>query len=237
MDPGGYGGGAFGGAKAGGAQDPLTFLKRPIVCMRVCTLFFSIIVFGCISSSGWFFMQNLGQEVCVLNMDSSACHFSTMVGIVAFLASIGFLVGEWFFEQMSSIKTRKHYVIFDMVFSGLWSFFFFVTFVYVVVSWSKTEDIKFSFASSNIIGAIFFAFLSTFAWAGCGILAFQRFKSGGSAAFTNDGLGTGEDGGANGGPAEAYGGYEDGGGQYNQPPFSGGGQSGMGYQQQPEVQY
>ena len=29
---------------------------------------------------------------------------------------------------MSSIKTRKHYVIFDMVFSGLWSFFFFVTF-------------------------------------------------------------------------------------------------------------
>ena len=58
--------------------------------------FFSIIVFGCISSSGWFFMQNLGQEVCVLNMDSSACHFSTMVGIVAFLASIGFLVGEWY---------------------------------------------------------------------------------------------------------------------------------------------
>ena len=57
---------------------------------------FSIIVFGCISSSGWFFMQNLGQEVCVLNMDSSACHFSTMVGIVAFLASIGFLVGEWY---------------------------------------------------------------------------------------------------------------------------------------------
>ena len=39
-----------------------------------------------------------------------------------------------------------------------------LTIVYVVVSWSKTEDIKFSFASSNIIGAIFFAFLSTFAW-------------------------------------------------------------------------
>jgi hypothetical protein len=60
--------------------------------------------------------------------------------------------------------------------------------------------------------------------AGCGILAFQRFKSGGAAAFTNDGLGAGEDGGFNGGPAEPNGGYED--GQYNQPPFSGGGQSG-----------
>jgi len=231
MEPGGYGGGAFGGAKAGGAQDPLAFLRRPIVCMRVCTLFFAIIVFGCISSSGWLFMQKTKQEVCVLNMDSSACHFSTMVGIVAFIASIGFLVGEWFFEQMSSIKTRKHYVVFDMAFSGLWSFFYFITFIYMCVSWSKTQDIKFTFASSNIIGAIFFAFASVFAWAGCGILAFQRFKSGSSAAFTADGFGTGED--ANGMPAEY--GYDD--GQYNQPPFSGGGQSGMGYQQQQEVQY
>lgn len=115
MDPGGYGQGAFGGAKASGATDPLTFLRRPIVCMRVCTLvsqvffqddhvafdscdfpqFFAIIVFGCVSSSGWFFLQEKNMEVCVMNMESSACHFSTMIGIVAFLASIGFLVGEW----------------------------------------------------------------------------------------------------------------------------------------------
>ena len=65
---------------------------------------------------------------------------------------------------MSSIKTRKHYVIFDMAFSGLWAFFYFITFVYMCVAWSKTEEVKFSFASSNIIGAIFFAFLSIFAW-------------------------------------------------------------------------
>ena len=72
-------------------------LWNKVLCILIFSLqFFSIIVFGCISSSGWFFMQNLGQEVCVLNMDSSACHFSTMVGIVAFLASIGFLVGEWY---------------------------------------------------------------------------------------------------------------------------------------------
>ena len=136
--------------------------------------FFAIIVFGCISSSGWYFLQptNLleglqGKEVCVMNMDSTACHFSTLVGIVAFLASIGFLVGEWFFEQMSSIKTRKHYVIFDMAFSGLWAFFYFVTFIYMCIAWSKTDDVKFDFASSNIYGAIFFAFLSIFGWVSC----------------------------------------------------------------------
>ena len=154
--------------------------------------FFAIIVFGCISSSGWYFLQDLakglqGKEVCVMNMDSTACHFSTLVGIVAFLASIGFLVGEWFFEQMSSIKTRKHYVIFDMAFSGLWAFFYFVTFIYMCIAWSKTDDVKFdcrkkkiffffevqylivsyhffTVASSNIYGAIFFAFLSIFGW-------------------------------------------------------------------------
>lgn len=163
-----------------------------------------------------------------MNMESSACHFSTMVGIVAFLASIGFLVGEWFFEQMSSIKTRKHYVIFDMAFSGLWAFFYFITFVYMCVAWSKTEDIKFSFASSNIYGAIFFAFLSIFAWAGCGILAFQRFKAGGTTAF-NDGLNTGEDGAV---PQEGQYGYD----EYNQAPFSQGGQTGY-QQQQDQVQY
>jgi hypothetical protein len=33
-------------------------------------------------------LQAKGKEVCVMNEDASACHFSTFVGIVA-------LVGEW----------------------------------------------------------------------------------------------------------------------------------------------
>ena len=37
MDQGGPGG-AFGGAKAGGAPDPLVFVKRPLVSLRICTL-------------------------------------------------------------------------------------------------------------------------------------------------------------------------------------------------------
>ena len=37
MDQGGHGG-AFGGAKAGGAPDPLVFVKRPLVSLRICTL-------------------------------------------------------------------------------------------------------------------------------------------------------------------------------------------------------
>lgn len=118
-----------------------------------------------------------------------------------------------------------------MVFSGLWAFFYFVTFIYMCVTWSQTE-IRFNFASSNIIGAIIFAFFSVFAWAGCAILAFQRFKAGSDSAFTDHGIG-GEDTAV---PPDGqfYDGQEN--GQYSQAPFSGGeGQQGTGYQQ--HVQY
>ena len=37
MDPGGIGG-AFGGVKAGGQQDPLTYVKRPAVVIRIFAL-------------------------------------------------------------------------------------------------------------------------------------------------------------------------------------------------------
>ena len=59
-----------------------------------------------------------------------------MVAVIAFLASIGqlsftkillyivtflsegFLVGEFFFDEMSSVKSRKHFVVADLAFSG-----------------------------------------------------------------------------------------------------------------------
>lgn len=235
MDPGGFGGsGAFGGGKAGGDQDPVTFVKRPTVIIRICSLLFAIIVFGSVSSSGWYFLRAQGAEVCVMNLDSSACHYSTFVGIIAFIASIGFIVGEWFFEQMSSIKTRKHYVIFDMAFSGLWAFFYFVAFIYMANSWRKTDD-KFNYDKANIIGAIVFAFLSILTWLGSVGLAYQRFKAGSTAAFSQD---VGEASGLNEEDKyQAYpGGPEDMAGNYGEQPFQGGAQQGMGYQQQ-QMQY
>ena len=64
---------------------------------------------------------------------------------------------------MSSIKTRKHYVIFDMAFSGLWALFYFVAFCYMANAWRQSDEM-FNFAKSNVIGAIVFAFLSVLTW-------------------------------------------------------------------------
>jgi len=53
-----------------------------------------------------------------MNGSATACQLGNGVAIIAFLASIGFLVGEYFFEQMSSVKSRKHFVLADLAFSG-----------------------------------------------------------------------------------------------------------------------
>jgi hypothetical protein len=79
---------------------------------------FAIIVFGCISSQGWVFDSEENKEVCLYNKEAGACNYGVFVGVFAFLGAIAFLVGEFLFERMSSVKTRKHYVLGDLGFSG-----------------------------------------------------------------------------------------------------------------------
>lgn len=79
---------------------------------------FSIIVFGCISSQGWRIDVDTKKDYCLYNNNPNACNYGVWVGVIGFLASMGFIAGEYFFEQMSSVKTRKHYVLGDLAFSG-----------------------------------------------------------------------------------------------------------------------
>lgn len=44
--------------------------------------------------------------------------FIVNLGVIAFLAAAVLLAGEYFFPQMSSVKTRRHYVLGDLGFSG-----------------------------------------------------------------------------------------------------------------------
>eukprot|EP00091_Calanus_sinicus_P021513 TRINITY_DN6400_c0_g1_i1.p1 TRINITY_DN6400_c0_g1~~TRINITY_DN6400_c0_g1_i1.p1 ORF type:complete len:146 (-),score=33.06 TRINITY_DN6400_c0_g1_i1:176-589(-) len=109
---------AFGGSMVGAPFDPVVFVKKPIVLLRLTALLFSIIVFGCVSSQGWQYHQDKALEICIMNGSNTACNLGTRVAVVAFLAAIGFIIGEYFFEQMSNIKSRKHFVIGDCVFQG-----------------------------------------------------------------------------------------------------------------------
>ena len=74
-------------------------------------------MFAMISNQAW--QPNVdGQEYCIINNTDAACQLPNTVAVIAFLASIGFLVGEYFFDQMSSVKSRKHFVLADLAFSG-----------------------------------------------------------------------------------------------------------------------
>ncbi len=71
-----------------------------------------MIVFGCISSQGWW------EGQCSYNNDPNACGFGVAIGVLAFLGLIAFLVLDAMFEQISSIQHRKYAVMADMGFSG-----------------------------------------------------------------------------------------------------------------------
>lgn len=84
-----------------------------------CLQLFSVIVMGCISAKGWYQKEKDDpREYCAYNDDTNACNYGVGISVIAFVASVAFIVGEYLFEQMSSVKTRKHYVLADMGFSG-----------------------------------------------------------------------------------------------------------------------
>lgn len=175
--------GGFGGALAGGQFDPIAFIQRPQVIARSVCLLFSIVVFGCISSQGWYYDQKLEKSCCYYNNDAGACNFGSGIAVIAFLASIGLLVGEYFFESFSNVKTRKHYVFGDLVFSGFWAFLYFVSFCYLTNAWNKTEKAASMMPVSNLQAAIAFSFFSIFTWAGCAFLSWQRLAQGTEGVF------------------------------------------------------
>ena len=69
---------------------------------------------------------------------------------------------------MSSIKTRKHYVIADAGFSAVWAAFYFLAFAYLSFCRSQVDSagnlLKFDRSKANALGSILFSLLSAFAW-------------------------------------------------------------------------
>lgn len=123
---------------------------------------FAIIVFGCISSQGYALSPNTKRRYCLYNENPNACNYGVAIGVIAFLASMIFLAGEYLFEQMSSVKSRKHYVLADLIFHALWAFLYFVGFCYLTNQWGASAEPPLGYSSSNVVAAIVFCLFSTF---------------------------------------------------------------------------
>uniref|UniRef100_A0A1W7R9G9 Synaptogyrin n=1 Tax=Hadrurus spadix TaxID=141984 RepID=A0A1W7R9G9_9SCOR len=170
-------GGAYGAGKAGAPFDPFGFIQRPQVILRLLCWLFAVIVFGCIAAEGWL------DDKCLYNNDTNACNFGVGIGVIAFIASIAFLVTEALFDSFSSVKIRRRAVLADLGFSAFWAFLWFVAFCYLCDAWRQSPMPKGSFGVNNIRAAIAFSFFSIFVWAACAFFAFQRYRQGADSAF------------------------------------------------------
>ncbi|GAB1600412.1 synaptogyrin-1-like [Argonauta hians] len=203
-------GGAYGAGKAGVAFDPLVFFQRPQVIIRIISWLFSVVVFGCIASGGWYLQS------CQFNNDANACRFGSAIGVLAFLACIIFLIIDAVFDNISSVQHRKYAVLGDLGFSGAWTFMWFVCFCYLADSWRKTKMISpKDFGKDDIQAAIAFSFFSILSFGVLTFLAVQKYRLGAGEAFTS-----GYEPEANvSSPYSSFPGSETG-DPYQQPPFS-----------------
>ena len=78
--------------------------------------------------------------------------------------SSGILVCEFYFEQLPTTANRKQVVVADLVFSGLFSILFLVSFSSLAHQWSLSKEPRGHYGRSNIGAAIAFSFFSIFIW-------------------------------------------------------------------------
>ncbi|XP_054763181.2 synaptogyrin-3-like [Lytechinus pictus] len=177
------GGGAYGAGMAGKPFDVLDYIKKPSVILRFISWIFAIIVFGCISAEKDYNFGG-GLIACPYGGVNGACGFGIFVGVIAFLACMVFLAIDAMFDNWSNVQHRKMAVMADLIFSGIWTFMYFVCFCYLTNKWVGTPSIvKNGPGVSSIQAAIAFSFFSIITWALLSVLAFMKFRQGSQSAF------------------------------------------------------
>ncbi|KAG5853510.1 synaptogyrin-2b [Anguilla anguilla] len=168
---------AYGASLAGGQFDFWAFIKQPQTILRLLSWLFAIVVFGTITGEGFVNPIHSFVPKCMFNENDTACHYAVGVGVLGFLACVAFLVIDAYFPHISNANERKHIVIADMAFSGLWAGLWFVCFCVLAHQWSLTthpEHLPVSAARA----AIAFSFFSIFSWGLLVFFALRRFLLG-----------------------------------------------------------
>uniref|UniRef100_A0A8C8S5W1 Synaptogyrin n=1 Tax=Pelusios castaneus TaxID=367368 RepID=A0A8C8S5W1_9SAUR len=213
-------GASFGAGRAGGAIDPVDFLKQPQTILRIVSWVFSIVVFGSIVNEGYVNKDSQEGELhCVFNQNEDACNYGIAIGIIAFFGCIFFFIVDLYFQQISSVKDRKRVVLLDLGFSGFWSFLWFVSFCFLTNQWQRTENSKGATQGADAArAAIAFSFFSIISWVALTVMAMQRYRLGTDMTlFATDQFATD--------PNAGYPGYPTGTGiesteTYQSPPFT-----------------
>ncbi|KYO30846.1 synaptogyrin-3 [Alligator mississippiensis] len=172
-------GASFGAGRAGGAFDPLDFLKQPQTLLRIASWLFSIVVFGSIVNEGYVNRDTTPELHCIYNENEGACSYGISIGIIAFFTCVFFLVVDLHFQQISSVKDRKRAVLLDLGVSGILSFLWFIAFCFLANQWQWTLSTKGVWQGADAArAAIAFSFFSILTWVGLTVKALQRYRLG-----------------------------------------------------------
>ncbi|XP_049895633.1 synaptogyrin-1-like [Epinephelus moara] len=109
---------AYGAGKAGGAFDPLTFIRQPQTIVRIICWLFSIVILGCVANEGYVNRPEEVEEFCIFNRNQYACNYAVTMGTLCFICSSAFLALDVYFPQISGVKDRKKAVMADIAVSG-----------------------------------------------------------------------------------------------------------------------
>ncbi|XP_014864672.1 PREDICTED: synaptogyrin-1-like isoform X1 [Poecilia mexicana] len=178
---------AYGAGKAGGAFDPLTFIRQPQTIIRILCWLFSIVILGCVANEGYINRPDEVEEYCIFNRNQNACNYAIAMGTLGFLCSAGFLALDVYFPQISGVKDRKKAVMLDIGVSAFWSLIWFVGFCFLANQWqfSNPEDNPLNEGADAARATIIFCFFSIFTWAFQSLLAVLRFKQGADTVIFN----------------------------------------------------
>jgi len=166
-------GNSYGGRFSGGDFDLIEFLKHPQTICRLLCILFGVVVFGCISAAG-----NYGpHNECIFNRNQDACQYGTVIGVLAFLQCLLYLVIDAQFDSLSNSEMRRYVVLVDLVFCGAWTFLWFVGFCFLADEWRRASIFPTN-ESNHARAAITFSFFSIFSWIPLTFFAYQRYKQG-----------------------------------------------------------
>ncbi|XP_061736881.1 synaptogyrin-2b [Nerophis ophidion] len=164
---------------AGGGFDAQKFVRQPQSIVRLLSWLFAIVVFACITTEGYINTAYSAEAKCIFNQNDSACHYAVGIGVIAFLACVGFLVLDVYMPFMSNAQHRKYAVMADLGFSGAWTFLWFVCFCLLASQWGRTHDIS-GIPQDAARATVAFSFFSIATWAILTYFALGRFRRGAS---------------------------------------------------------
>ncbi|XP_062508541.1 synaptogyrin-2-like [Corticium candelabrum] len=178
---------SYGDSSSSGERfNPLLFVQKPRVILRLIGIICAIVVFACIADKVY------PNDVCYYNFNNDACNYGIAIGVIAFIDCLAFLVVDVMFDQQSNAQVRKYMVVADFIFSVMWSIMWFVGFCFLTDMWRRTDRGLLSGDTiNNAQAAIAFSFFSIVIWVALAALSYLQYHKGLRDFFPSDSRETG----------------------------------------------